>query len=93
MLKNKDVVGFLRPFADKIASLHAVPIPGHEHHEPEDLCLLVRDAMGVSDASSVDTVSDALDRIAAAGADGDVLICGSLYLAGEVLRANNQIPD
>lgn len=93
MLKNKDVVGFLKPFADKIASLHAVPIPGHEHHEPEDLCLLVRDAMGVSDASPVETVSDALDRIAAAGAEGDVLICGSLYLAGEVLRANNQIPD
>lgn len=93
MLKNKDVVGFLKPFADKIASLHAVPIPGHEHHEPDDLYLLVRDAMGVSDASSVDTVSDALDRIAAAGSDGDVLICGSLYLAGEVLRANNQIPD
>lgn len=93
MLKNKDVVGFLSPFADKIASLHAVPIPGHEHHEPDDLCLLVRDAMGVSDASSVETVSDALDRIAAAGADGDVLICGSLYLAGEVLRENEQIPD
>lgn len=93
MLKNKDVVGFLSPFADKIASLHAVPIPGHEHHEPDDLCLLVRDAMGVSDASSVETVSDALDRIADVGSDGDVLICGSLYLAGEVLRANNQIPD
>ena len=93
MLKNKDVVGFLSPFSDKIASLHAVPIPGHEHHEPDDLCLLVRDAMGVSDASSVETVSDALDRIAAAGADGDVLICGSLYLAGEVLRENEQIPD
>lgn len=93
MLKNKDVVGFLSPFADKIASLHAVPIPGHEHHEPDDLCLLVRDAMGVSDANSGDTVTDALDRIAAAGSEGDVLICGSLYLAGEVLRANNQIPD
>jgi dihydrofolate synthase/folylpolyglutamate synthase len=93
MLKNKDMVGFLSPFAVKIASLHAVPIPGHEHHEPEDICLLVRDAMGVSDASPVDTVYDALDRIAAAGADGDVLICGSLYLAGEVLRENKQIPD
>ncbi len=93
MLKNKDVVGFLRPFADKIASLYAVPIPGHEHHDPEDLCLLVQDAMGVLKASPVFTVSDALDRIAAADAKGDVLICGSLYLAGEVLRGNEQIPD
>ena len=93
MLKNKDVVGFLKPFADKIASLYAVPIPGHEHHDPEDLCLLVQDAMGVLKASPVFTVSEALDRIAAAGTEGDVLICGSLYLAGEVLRGNEQIPD
>jgi len=93
MLKNKDAVGFLKPFADKIASLHAVPIPGHEHHDPKDLCYLVQDGMGVLNANPVVTVSEALDRIAASEAEGDVLICGSLYLAGEVLRENAQIPD
>lgn len=93
MLKNKDAVGFLKPFADKIASLQAVPIPGHEHHDPKDLCYLVQDGMGVLNANPVVTVSEALDRIAATDAKGDVLICGSLYLAGEVLRENAQIPD
>jgi len=93
MLKNKDVAGFLKPFSDKIASLHAVPIPGHEHHDPKDICLLVQDDMGVSTANPVATVSEALDRIAATEVNGDVLICGSLYLAGEVLRENEQIPD
>lgn len=93
MLKNKDAAGFLKPFADKIASLHAVPIPGHEHHDPKDLCRLVQDDMGVSNTYPVATVSEALDRIAATKPSGDVLICGSLYLAGEVLRENEQIPD
>lgn len=93
MLKNKDAVGFLKPFADKVASLHAVPIPGHEHHDPKDLCYLVQDGMGVLIGNPVLTVSEALDRIAASDAAGDVLICGSLYLAGEVLRENAQMPD
>ncbi|WP_430445419.1 bifunctional folylpolyglutamate synthase/dihydrofolate synthase [Sphingorhabdus contaminans] len=93
LLKNKDAVGFLKPLASKIASLHAVPIPGHEHHDPKDLCLLVQDGMGVVHADPVASVSEALDRIAEHGSNGDVLICGSLYLAGEVLRDNAQIPD
>lgn len=93
MLKNKDVAGFLKPFSDKIASLHAVPIPGHEHHDPKDICLLVQGDMGVLDAKPVVSVSEALDRIAVDRTERDVLICGSLYLAGEVLRANEQIPD
>lgn len=93
LLKNKDAVGFLKPLASKIASLHAVPIPGHEHHDPKDLCLLVQDGMGVVHTDPVASVSEALDRIAEYGAHGDVLICGSLYLAGEVLRDNAQIPD
>lgn len=93
MLKNKNALGFIKPFAAKIASLQAVPISGHEHHDPEDLCRLVQDELGIVNASPVDNVSTALARIAAEGHPGDVLICGSLYLAGEVLRANNQIPD
>ncbi|WP_373475348.1 folylpolyglutamate synthase/dihydrofolate synthase family protein [Sphingorhabdus sp.] len=93
MLKNKDAMGFIKPFAAKIVSLHAVPVPGHEHHDPEDLCRLVQDELGIVNASPVNNVSTALARIAAEGQPGDLLICGSLYLAGEVLRANNQIPD
>jgi len=54
---------------------------------------LVQDDMGVLTANPVATVSEALDRIAATEVNGDVLICGSLYLAGEVLRENEQIPD
>jgi dihydrofolate synthase / folylpolyglutamate synthase len=93
MLKNKDALGFLKPFAHKIVSLHAVPILGHEHHDPKDLCRWVQDSLGVTFTYPVDNVTCALQRLAASGAPTHILICGSLYLAGEVLRANGQIPD
>lgn len=93
MLANKDALGFLKPFAHKIASVHAVPIKGHEHHDPKDLCWWVQDSLGITFADPVDNVVVAMERLAGNNQPKDVLICGSLYLAGEVLRTNNQIPD
>ncbi len=93
MLRNKDITGFLAPFADRIASLYAVPIPGHECHDPKDICWQVQDALGIDHADPVDNIETALSHIAAVSNAPKVLICGSLYLAGEVLRANGQEPD
>jgi dihydrofolate synthase / folylpolyglutamate synthase len=92
MLKNKDASGFLKPFAHKIASLHAVPIPGHEHHDPMELCVLVQDGLKIAIADPVDNVKVAMQRLSATGQPVNVLICGSLYLAGEVLRKNSEVP-
>ena len=92
LLKNKDAMGFLRPFAGKIASFQAVPIPGHEHHDPNDLCHWVQTKLGIIDAQPCDNVAAALRHIARHRQAGDVLICGSLYLAGVVLDANGEIP-
>ena len=93
MLKNKNVLGFIKPFAHKIASLHAVPIPGHEHHDPDELCLLVKNGLGIACADAVDNVKVALQRPGGEGQPVNILICGSLYLAGEVLRANDEVPE
>jgi dihydrofolate synthase / folylpolyglutamate synthase len=93
MLRNKDALGFLRPFAHKVESLHAVPVPGHEHHDPKDICWWVQDSLGIIFADPVDNVNVALERLAARGEAVNVLICGTLYLAGQVLRANDQVPD
>ena len=92
MLKNKDAIGFLTPFADQIASVHAVPIPGHEHHDPKDLCLWVQEQLGVKHADPVDNVMAAMQRLAERSQPANILICGSLYLAGEVLRLNAETP-
>ena len=93
MLKNKDALGFLKPFTQKIASLQAVPIPGHEHHDPAELCRRVQDSLGIKSAGTQASVSKAIEELSREGPAANVLICGSLYFAGEVLRANKQIPD
>lgn len=93
MLKNKDALGFLKPFARKIASLRAVPIQGHEHHTPADLSALARESLGVTEARSFDNVGASVHALSTTCGPAQVLICGSLYLAGEVLRLNDQVPD
>jgi dihydrofolate synthase/folylpolyglutamate synthase len=92
MLANKDPKGLLTPFAGLADSLHSVVVPDHEHHAPADLARIAN-GLGIR-AEPADGVADALRRIAADGAQSSqVLILGSLYLAGEVLAANGQIPN
>jgi dihydrofolate synthase/folylpolyglutamate synthase len=93
MLSNKDAGNFLRPFADRIASFHALPIPGHEHHAPADLATFARDGLSIAETGTAEDIVAAVQQLAARGEAVTLLICGSLYLAGEVLRANAQIPD
>lgn len=96
MLANKDAAGLLTPFAPLARSLTAIPVPGHAHHDPASLAEAAH-RLGVP---AVDTAADpvsALRGIVANIARNDpapvILILGSLYLAGEVLRANDELPD
>lgn len=91
MLSNKDATGLLAPFAPLAASFTAVPVPGHAHHDPADLAATAR-ALGIAATSTAPDARTALANLA--GADAPlVLILGSLYLAGEVLRENDELPD
>jgi dihydrofolate synthase/folylpolyglutamate synthase len=93
LLANKDAPGVLKPFANRALTLHAVPVPGHEHHAPAALVAAAK-AAGISGVAAPD-VAGALKWI---GRHADrarppiVLVMGSLYLAGEVLRENGQPP-
>ena len=93
MLENKDAIGFLAPFAHKIETLTALPIAGHAHHDPKDLSQLAQSRLHIADARPASNVTAALELRAAQKGPSNVLICGSLYLAGEVLRLNDQVPD
>ena len=90
MLSNKDPRGLLEPIAPLLASLTAVPVPGHEHHSPEDLARVASD-LGVPITTAASDVPTALANLPAAPAPL-VLIVGSLYLAGTVLDANGELP-
>ena len=85
MLANKDPSAIIAPLADRLLSLSIVPAPGHDAHRPEDFAPFT-----TLPARSFANVAEAL---AALPPEGDVLIAGSLYLAGDVLRRNGEVPD
>jgi len=91
MLSNKGATGLLVPFAPLAASFTAVPVPGHAHHDPADLAATAR-ALGIPSTATAPDVPTALASLQSADAPL-VLILGSLYLAGEVLRENDELPD
>ena len=87
MLSTKDVAGYLRPLAAQALSLHAVAIPGETATLPAEDTAAAAESVGLS-ATVSPSVADALADIAAADPTARILICGSLYLAGSVLREN-----
>jgi dihydrofolate synthase / folylpolyglutamate synthase len=84
MLANKNPAAIIEPLSEKLASITALPVPAHEHHPPE--------SFGASAKSAGDIV-EAVRGLNIDPANEIVLIAGTLYLAGEVLKANNQLPD
>ncbi|GHH09642.1 bifunctional folylpolyglutamate synthase/dihydrofolate synthase [Sphingomonas glacialis] len=94
MLANKDPVGLLTPFARLATTLHAVPVPNHEHHAPAALAAVAHD-LGIAAHTSADIAGALRDitTIADPAEPPIVLILGSLYLAGEALSANLEAPD
>ncbi|MDV3456442.1 bifunctional folylpolyglutamate synthase/dihydrofolate synthase [Sphingomonas sp. HF-S4] len=96
MLENKDAETMIARFAPLATSLTAVPIPGHPHHAPVALTRLAA-ARGIATVGAASDTRTALGMIAGRsdprGAPPVVLILGSLYLAGMVLLANDELPD
>ena len=87
MLNTKDVLGYMRPLAKQALSLNAVAIPGEANTLPAAETAAYAAEAGLP-ASTADSVLDAVERIAAAHPHARILICGSLYLAGQVLKEN-----
>jgi dihydrofolate synthase/folylpolyglutamate synthase len=89
MLTTKAAEDFLVHLAPRAASFTAVPVPGHAvAYAPEALAKAASQA-GLTRIDVADSSLAAVRRVKAlTPAQGRVLICGSLYLAGEVLREN-----
>jgi dihydrofolate synthase/folylpolyglutamate synthase len=86
MLATKDLGAFLRPLAAVAASLTAVPVPGEAAaREPAEVAAAARE-VGMP-AEVADSVAAAVREVARRSVGPfRALVCGSLYLAGEVLR-------
>lgn len=87
MLNTKDVAGYLKCFLGHAVSVQTVSIPGEAAtltaaetaNFAKDLGFTVQEA---------DNVLTAVKTISQADPKARILICGSLYLAGDVLRQN-----
>ena len=87
MLRTKDPEGFLRPLAPLVETLSAVAIPGQDATLPAGETAAAAHAAGI-EVRETDGALGAVAAIADSTPSARILICGSLYLAGSVLRDN-----
>ncbi|HQU66816.1 MAG TPA: folylpolyglutamate synthase/dihydrofolate synthase family protein [Albidovulum sp.] len=87
MLNTKDIAGYLRPIAAVAESLTAVSIPGEANTLSAEDTQAAAARAGI-EAGTAASVLEAVERIARDHPGARILICGSLYLAGNVLREN-----
>lgn len=94
MLASKDCEGFLSNFTGLARRMIAVPVPGVEKSLSAVAVADTARAIGLS-ATSRDNLVEALDAARKLDLDPPprILITGSLYLAGAVLRENGTPPQ
>ncbi|HSP48784.1 MAG TPA: folylpolyglutamate synthase/dihydrofolate synthase family protein [Pseudolabrys sp.] len=93
MLASKDCVGFLSNFTGLARRMIAVPVPGAEKSLTAEAVADAARAIGLP-ATSRDNLIEAIEAARKLDLDPPprILITGSLYLAGEVLRENDTLP-
>ncbi|MND25776.1 Folylpolyglutamate synthase [compost metagenome] len=96
MINTKDPVGYFEAFAGMARHVFTVPIPSSDAGIPNNELAISAQKAGLS-AEPVHSVANALkilrDSWAHDEAPPRILIGGSLYLAGEVLRENGTPPQ
>ncbi len=85
MKQAKDTVEFLRPLLPLADTVWAIAEPGQHLALPVDAIIAASNGI----ARPGPTLAAALRGINEIGTPGRVLICGSLYLAGEVLKLDD----
>ena len=97
LLEAKDWRGFIDRIAPHVCALVAVPVPGHDSASPLALAAYAS-GRGVPIVHTSGSIEAAAHWHSSSGRPGEpnygeVLIAGSLYLAGEALRLNDELPD
>lgn len=87
MLDTKAAEDYLSPLAPLVLGARTVTIPDSDAAIPADTLADRATGAGIA-AQAAETVETALAQILAEHPDARVVICGSLYLAGDVLRQN-----
>ena len=85
-MSDKDLPGVFAPLAARARRIVLVAPESPRAEKPEAL----RARLGRPDLETADSVAEGLARLEEAGGDGPVLVAGSLYLVGEVLRLRSR---
>jgi dihydrofolate synthase/folylpolyglutamate synthase len=85
LMNTKDVAGYMAPLVPHTTTLSAVSIPGEPNTLPAEDTAAAAQAAGIK-SSVATSVEDAVQHLLKSTKSCRVLICGSLYLAGSVLR-------
>ena len=88
MLNTKDVAGYMRPLAGVAQGLYGVSIPGEPNTLKADETAALAAEQGLQ-AQAAESPLEAVRHIVAQEPAARILICGSLYLAGAVLREHH----
>jgi dihydrofolate synthase/folylpolyglutamate synthase len=89
MLDTKQPVEFLRPLAGVARDIVCVPIGGGHHSLTAEAMVAAAKSGGFAAAGSAASIAAAIDALVAADLEpARLLVCGSLYFAGEVLAEN-----
>jgi dihydrofolate synthase/folylpolyglutamate synthase len=88
MLETKNTAAFFAHMADVAQGVQCVTIPEAAASLPAEALAATATAAGLNAAAAPDLTAALRAALAATGPGGRVLICGSLYLAGVILREN-----
>ena len=87
MLNTKDITGYLAPLAEISEGLFGVSIEGEAATLVASETVAAARSIGIV-SEEAQSVADAINMIVSKDPSARILICGSLYLAGRVLREN-----
>ncbi|WP_455479437.1 bifunctional folylpolyglutamate synthase/dihydrofolate synthase [Bartonella sp. B23] len=91
MLNTKDAVGYFQHLAKLVDKVYTIPLIGNSAGVCPEILTVSAKKVGIL-ASPQAHLQDALQRINSDHREAIVLISGSLYLAGDILRDNKTPP-
>ena len=89
MTVGKNPTSFLRKIIDNFNFLILLPIDNHQYIQPYEIKENIKNKLRKNiNIECCLNINDAIDVISKNFSSGKILICGSLYLAGQVLKAD-----
>ncbi len=87
MMIGKDPNSFIKKLIKNLSAIFLLPIPDHHYIKPYEIKKIIEKEIGstISIECSLD-IKEVLKTIKKTYSSGKLVICGSLYLAGEVLK-------